>query len=406
MMNILYTIFLVGYSIGCFFSEALCYISYGGFLSVALFQLCNTTSFRSVFKQFFKSNKIGLGAVFIVVIAFAGVFYCEAPQSVRWFIFGKYVRFLSIILLIPAFIYNKLLPRKFIHCFCLATLAYCLWYYFIGDFAMGNVTIRLVNPIPASVFVACCSLFALNLLFYSKKSTKLFPWVWFSFFLYFLLCINPEKTGPLAFTVAFTVALSKAHLRKILILVFISVSGILLFALYRPSVLMQRFGITNGITNLTKSGSVSYRVEMMKNCFTLIQEKPMVGHGTGSFGHELKQHGMTYIGYGFSYEKGNPRVVRTAHPHNEWLFWLVQWGSLGFMAVCLWFGWILVYLIKNRKVDFCLLMQGICLNITFIMAGCCDCFFRTTIAQSFYLMALCACIGAIEQRKIKPKRLY
>ena len=401
MMNVLYTIFLITYSIGCFFGTAFCHIGYFGFLGTALLQFCSDVQLRITFKQFFKPNKIWLPAIFIVVIAFCGVFYSGAPQIIRWAIFTKYVRFLSIFLLIPCFIHNKSLTRKFIHYFCLATFAYCVWYYF-----MGEEKIRLVNSIHSSVFVACCSLFALNVLFFSKKSTKLFPWIWFSFFLYFLLCINPEKTGPMAFTVAFTVALSKTTLRKTLGIVFISISGILLLALYRPSVLMQRFGITNGITNLTKTTSISERIQMMKSCFTLIQEKPMFGHGTGSFGYELKQHGMTYMGYNFSNKKANPMVVRTAHPHNEWLFWLVQWGSLGFIAGCWWFGWILFYLIKNRKVDFCLFMQGICLNIIFIMSGCCEAIFFTTIPQSFYLMALCACIGAIEQRKIKPKRLY
>lgn len=407
-MNALYTIFLIIYSIGCFFSTALCHIGYFGFLGIALLQFCFDSKLRFTFKQFFTVNRIWLPTIFIVIIAFCGVFYSGAPQNVRWCIFSKYARFLSIFLLIPAFIYNKSLAHKFIHYFCLATFAYCLWYYFIG-----RKKTHLVNSIHASVFVTLCSIFCLNLYFFQKKLAKNFSLIWFCFFLWYLLFVNVEKTGPVALVVAFVTVIVMAIRRISLFKSICSVGVIILcmaaFAWYKPSALFQRFGVTHKnkqhfeITNLVKTSSVSERLSMIQNCFTLIKEKPVFGYGTGSFGHELKQHGMTYIGYDFSNERKNPIIVRIAHPHNEWLLWLVQWGSLGFIAGCWWFGWLLWYLIKNRKVDDCLVMHGVALNVIFITGAYCEALFFTTIPQSVYLMALCACIGSIELKKFKVK---
>lgn len=418
-MHALYTIFLIVYSIGCFFSTALCHIGYFGFLGIALLQFCFDSKLRFTFKQFFTLNKIWLPAVFIVIIAFFGVFYSGAPQNVRWCIFSKYARFLSIFLLIPAFIYNKSLAHKFIHYFCLATIIYCLWDCFIG-----REKIHLVNSIHSSIFVTLCSIFCFNLYFFQKKLAKNFSLIWSSFALYYLLFVNAEKTGPFAFVIAFILVIVTAIKRISLFQSICSVSGIILcmvaFAWYKPSALLQNFGvkhvnkqhlkITNEskqhfkITNLVKTSSVSERLSMAQNCFTLIKEKPVFGHGTGSFGYELQQHKMIYIGYNFSDVKKSQRIIRIAHPHNEWLLWLVQWGSLGFIAGCWWFGWLLWYLIKNRKVDDCLVMHGVVLNVIFITGACCEALFFTTIPQSVYLMALCACIGSIELKKFKVKR--
>lgn len=404
-MNVLYTIFLIIYSIGCFFSTALCHIGYFGFLGITLLQFCFDSKLRFTFKQFFTVNKIWLPAVFIVIIAFFGVFYSGAPQNVRWCIFSKYARFLSIFLLIPAFIYNKSLANKFIHYFCLATFAYCLWEGFIG-----REKIHLVNIIHASVFVALCSIFCLNLYLFQKKLAKIFSLISFSLFLYYLLFINVEKTGPVTFIVAFimaiVIAIRKVSLLKLISLVSVIILCMVTSAWYKPSALLQRLGVAHvnkqhfKITNLTKTSSVSERLSMAQNCFILIKEKPVFGHGTGSFGYELQQHKMNYI----SNVKISQRIIRIAHPHNEWLLWLVQWGSLGFIAGCWWFGWLLWYLIKNRKVDNCLVMHGVALNVIFISGACCEALFLTTIPQSVYLMALCACIGSIELKKFKVKQ--
>lgn len=409
-MNALYTIFLIIYSIGCFFSTALCHIGYFGFLGITLLQFCFDSKLRFTFKQFFTVNKIWLPAVFIVIIAFFGVFYSGAPQNVRWCIFSKYARFLSIFLLIPAFIYNKSLAHKFIHYFCLATFAYCLWERFIG-----REKIHLVNSIHSSVFVTLCSIFCLNLYLFQKKLAKNFSLIWFSFFLYYLLFINVEKTGPFAFVVAFIMVIVIAvSLLKSISLVSVIILCMVTSVRYKPSALLQRFGVTHvnkqhlkiknkqhfEITNLAKTSSVSERLSMAQNCFILIKEKPVFGHGTGSFGYELQQHKMNYI----SEVKVSQRAIRIAHPHNEWLLWLVQWGSLGFIAGCRWFGWLLWYLIKNRKVDDCLVMHGVTLNVIFITGACCEALFLTTIPQSVYLIALCACIGSIELKKFKAKQ--
>lgn len=413
----LHTIFLIIYSIGCFFSTALCHIGYFGFLSISGLQFYNDVKFRSSFKQFFKSNKIWIPATFIVIIAFCGIFYSKAPVNVKWSIFFKYIRFLSIFLLIPSFIHNQFLARKFIHYFCLATFAYCLWYPFVGV-----KKIHLVNSIHSSVFITCCLAFFINLYLFQKSSKKVINWLQISFFLYYLFLINTEKTGPFAFIVIapiiFIISLKKAISFKMLSYLTITVFAIILLALCKSSILMQRCG-TNikkvktelipyciEINSINNFASVSYRKQMINDGFKLIKERPIYGYGTGSFGYELQQHKMMYLGHDFSDLNINKRIVRVAHPHNEWLLWLIQWGSLGFIAGLLWFGWILIYLIKNRKIDFVLIMHGTYLNLLFIMAACCEALFFTTIPQSFYLMALCACIGSIERKKFKYKHIH
>lgn len=71
-----------------------------------------------------------------------------------------------------------------------------------------------------------------------------------------------------------------------------------------------------------KETSVGYRLDFYKNSLALIQEKPLLGHGTGSFTAEYRR----LTGYGNS-------SLATNNPHNDYLWFWVEQGVFGIAAL-------------------------------------------------------------------------
>jgi O-antigen ligase len=86
-------------------------------------------------------------------------------------------------------------------------------------------------------------------------------------------------------------------------------------------VLRQRMDrISQGVENYQQGKiitSVELRLEFYRNSLALIEQKPIFGHGTGSFSHEYRK----------LIEKQS--TTMTTNPHNEYLMIAVQWGLIG-----------------------------------------------------------------------------
>jgi O-antigen ligase len=71
-----------------------------------------------------------------------------------------------------------------------------------------------------------------------------------------------------------------------------------------------------------KETSVGYLLDFYKNSLALLMEKPLLGHGTGSFTSEYRR----LTGYG----EGN---LATNNPHNDYLWFGVEQGVFGIAAL-------------------------------------------------------------------------
>ncbi|WP_027468646.1 O-antigen ligase family protein [Deefgea rivuli] len=73
----------------------------------------------------------------------------------------------------------------------------------------------------------------------------------------------------------------------------------------------------------TEANSVGIRLEFYKNSFALIQEKPLLGHGVGSYENEYQR-----------IAKANQSLIlESGNPHNNYLWFGVELGVLGIILL-------------------------------------------------------------------------
>ncbi|MDR0647474.1 MAG: O-antigen ligase family protein [Puniceicoccales bacterium] len=138
--------------------------------------------------------------------------------------------------------------------------------------------------------------------------------------------------------------------------------------------------------------STSERLEMARQCFTLVKQKPLIGHGTCAFGQSLIHHNWNYIGETVAFEQ-------RAQPHNEWLHIYVQWGLLGMIAFTYWFGYSFYYGWKHRHEFYGQAL--ITLNGAYLIAGCCDSVFFAASYRLAYIFLLCAIVAKLAEKEPK-----
>ena len=391
-MQALILVFTIIYCIGIFFSIALANIGHLGLIGLLLLKFYLDKNFRKKFLDFHTTHKLCIPIVYIVLVAF--IFSFRGNISNGLTIFCKYVRMLSLLILIPTFIENPRLQKTFVYSFFISGACYTLFKY-LGYESSPNI-------IHTSIYIACASLYFIikALVIFPKKQWFLYSCGAF-LFLFSLFCVNVEKTGIVA-TVAATVAAKKS------LSIFLRLSGILLifsciiFLSNRQNTLVwKRF------TASKDGSSYSYRILMLKQATVLIKEHPIFGVGTGGYPKALAEHKFSHLN-----ATGN-KINPHAHPHNEWVMFLVLWGVFGLVGLAGVFGYIIHYFLKqiqwnnfmcenNFYVGFALAVV-----VIYFVSGCCEAVFFMTLPQSAFCfwMALCFA-GEYEQQHKKPTPGY
>lgn len=144
---------------------------------------------------------------------------------------------------------------------------------------------------------------------------------------YNVFFIVPGRTGQLVFLLMLGLVLLLWNWRK----------GILLGAvcLLALAIVLPKYStvIQGGVERVkadlaaysqgNKATSVGIRLEFYKNSFTLIQEKPLLGHGVGSYKHEYQR-----------IAKANQSLIlESGNPHNNYLWFGVELGALGIVLL-------------------------------------------------------------------------
>jgi hypothetical protein len=139
--------------------------------------------------------------------------------------------------------------------------------------------------------------------------------------------------------------------------------------------------------------SSSERRKMIQQCLILVKQKPLMGHGTYSFGQSLMHHNWSFL---------NQKATWHAQPHNEWLHICTQWGLLGMIAFTYWFGYSFYYGWKHRH-DF----YGqvfITLNGAYLIAGCCDSVFFSASYRLMYIFLFCVIVAKLAEKELKEAK--
>ncbi|MFA6015763.1 MAG: O-antigen ligase family protein [Gallionellaceae bacterium] len=125
--------------------------------------------------------------------------------------------------------------------------------------------------------------------------------------------------------------------------------------------------------------SVGYRLGFYKNSLALIQENPILGHGTGSYPSEYRR--LTGI------TEGN---LASQNPHNDY-FWLgVEQGILGVIALL---GIIVATIYQARKRAPAEQWTAIVLAISVAIIALGNSFFTDSISRTAFILLACALLA-------------
>lgn len=299
----------------------------------------NISSLPTLIKQ----NPAILFALLLFSLLTVGLFYSPIPLDEAAPVLKKYRELLFFVMAVSLFQGD---PQKcgyaenaFIAgCILLLSLSYLMYFGIIPVEKYGYST---VYHITHSFFMAILAFWCLQRFLDSKK----YRFVWFFFLL--LACINlfyiaPGRTGMIVFiALALLSLLQKLSPKKSLLAV-----AILIILLTVSFLTSENFGsriklavteIQNYQTHETESRtSLGMRFDWWANSIVLIKQKPIFGHGTGSF--NKVQAGLIET----------TKTKSTDNPHNEYLLIAVQSGLAGLALFIVFLATLLMYSFKLK----------------------------------------------------------
>lgn len=125
--------------------------------------------------------------------------------------------------------------------------------------------------------------------------------------------------------------------------------------------------------------SVGLRLDFYKNSLALIQEKPLLGHGTGSFTEEYRR--LT------GYKSGN---MATSNPHNDYLWMGVEQGIIGILALLGVIGGVLIHARRRARTEH---WMAIALVSTMAIGSLANSFFTDNASRVCFIMLACALLA-------------
>jgi O-antigen ligase len=283
------------------------------------------------YKQHFnvlRVHPVAMFALLFVGLMLLGLLYTPVPFTEAGLILDKYREFLYI----PIFIlfFRDPISRQWgLYAFISAILLTLILSYVMAftGWEIGKGTEQ--NPQAPYIFknyITQSLLFALVAYFIAMQAWQERRWVLVRvivvlLIIYNIMFLSEGRTGYLVlFCLILLFCYQTYRLRGAIIgsifLVFLTV------LVYQSSeVLKDRVdNISEGVQDYKHSEtntSIKMRLEFYENSLNLITERPIFGHGTGSFSYEYQKLAR------------DKEIQPTKNPHNEYLMIGVQWGVIG-----------------------------------------------------------------------------
>ena len=153
--------------------------------------------------------------------------------------------------------------------------------------------------------------------------------------------------------------------------------------------------IHNYQTGIKKSTSVGLRFEMWRASKELVVENPITGIGLHQYPHKIKE----LVDSSNTYEKA---IGRFAHPHNEYLYALVERGVIGLFTILP----ILLYpmylffrsLHGNNRPDRSIAIAGLLITTGYAIFGLTESIFNRPTTINYYTMMMALLLGSLYSR--------
>ena len=266
---------------------------------------------------------VGLAITLFILIAIA-VFYSPAPLSDALECLKKYRKLVFIAVVFSLFKGNqgaaKLAEDSFVAgCIVLLFLSYGIFFSIIPSERFGS---SVVYHITHSLFMAVLAFWSLQRIFESRQ----YIYLWLAIFIFTtinLFYIAPGRTGMLLYiTLIFLTLVQRLSWKKALpatIFIFAVIGIAFVTSNNFSSRAKEAFEEINTYQAEWSRTSLGMRLDWWRNSRDLIKQKPIFGHGTGSFEKVQDELSITM----------RDHSAPTDNPHNEYLFISVQTGLVG-----------------------------------------------------------------------------
>ncbi len=271
-----------------------------------------------------KNHPPAIFALLLFALMCLGTIYTSADPLQAFETLKKYRELLLLPIIISLLSisaeYGEMAENSFITgCIILMLISYGMAMHIIPEERYGH---SLVFHITHSFFMAILSFWALH----RSIDSHQYRYFWVSIFLvtvFNIFYIAPGRTGMLVFVslllLFFYQRLSILHW---LIGMFVLIGA--MFLMYATSAnFSDRINEVYTEIQQYQAGqsrtSIGQRFDWWYTSFALIKEKPIIGHGTGSFPSAQKE--LTK----------NSKITPTDNPHNEFLLLTVQFGLTGLL---------------------------------------------------------------------------
>lgn len=273
-------------------------------------------------------------ALALFALVLLGMLWSSASMAAQWGAVQKYSKFISLILLLPL-LSNRRNLLLGLNAFLAAVLITVVISY-LRSFGWVHATTDpdavFHNHIIMSFFVA----FACYLALYFAYTQRAYRWLYLIFFVVLTIqefFINQGRTGFIIY-LSLILLFGFQYFRWKGIVFAVFLCGLLFAAgLHFSSQLAHNVNLSitsvshySQGTTAAQETSWGFRLSFAKASLKLIEHKPWIGSGTGSFPTEFAKIGGV-PGWG--------RVLAT--PHNEYLLFAVQFGLLGLALFILFF---------------------------------------------------------------------
>lgn len=289
-------------------------------------------------------------SLLLFAVLCVSVFWSEAESSIALQWVSKYKKLLLIPLATPFFQERE--HKIFFFKGLVGSLVVGLIISYLNFFGFANIgdcpSMGCSTHSYITLAILNCLLFIilLSYLFFSlaSKRNKIFALALAAFALFNVMFISPSRTGQLMvlcliagfpfFIWGLPGYVDKYNKRSLLICVVISIGFLVVGVLNSKGsrlvdsvhkiIVFKEEALKSTDLNV----AVDVRSEMFRKTISLIAEKPFAGWGAG--GQEAKLISMSAQGV-----TQNERYI-FANPHNEYLSWAVQVGTLGFVVFLYW----------------------------------------------------------------------
>ena len=158
-----------------------------------------------------------------------------------------------------------------------------------------------------------------------------FGWLLFWLATFDILHLVQGRTGQIVFALVLAWVIGDALRRKRWLVAALTVVVTMVSVL--PSSLGHKSAVESGIEMAQQDvstyqegrakSSVAYRLDFAKTSWQLVRERPLVGYGTGAFVPAYAEYVKLH----------DPVQEPTHNPHNDYLFYWIESGLLGLVAV-------------------------------------------------------------------------